>query len=57
MITVIILAAVALVIATVTVVTAARDGYGRTPDRMSTSNLEQRTRSALGESTSASRLA
>lgn len=57
MITIVILATVALVIVGATIVSATRDGYRRTPARMWTSNLESRTRDAVSQSTSASRLA
>lgn len=46
MITVIILASIAAVIVAATIVTVLRDGYGRTPDRMSVSRLRERDEAA-----------
>jgi hypothetical protein len=57
MITVIILATIAVAIVGFTIVTALRDGYGRSADRMWASNLEGQSRTAVSQSTSASRLA
>lgn len=57
MITVIVLAGIAVAIVVATILTARRDGYGRIPDRMADSGLERRARAALHHTTSASRLA
>lgn len=69
MISVIILASIAAVIVAATIVTVLRDGYGRTPDRMSETrlrerdelaaqqNLELRTRAAAAHTVTTTRLA